>query len=560
MAARRGVSSPPWGALAFLLYLATSFAYLGLRPLLESGHQYVGYGYNPEIFIWSFAWWPHAILHGQNPFYTHAVWAPIGANTMWSTTVPGLALAFAPFTLLTDPIVTYDVAAVLMPALAAWCAFLLCRYLTASLWASLVGGYLFGFSSFVLAEGGVGGNLNLSTAFVVPLAALVVLRFLDGRLTGRGFVIRFGALVAFQFLVSVEVAFTLTIALVLALALGALFVPARRMRIVALVRPVAGAYLLAGLLVAPFLYYLLSAYPKGAFYAPDMFITDLANLVIPTKVTALGGGWLQDVSHRFPGNLGEQGAYVGLPALLIVVLYAKDRVRAPGGRFLVVAFLLAVLLTLGGKATVAGHVLMKTPWALLRSFSFYDNLLTARFAVYVALAVAVVVALWTGWRRAGLLRWLLPSLAVLAVVPNPRAGGFSSAYRLPEFFTGSVYSRCLGPSDNVLAFPSRGGWALLWQERRNFGFRLAVGDIGPDIPAAYLSPPSVVPITGGTPLDADNVAGLRELIASKGVTVIIADAQEASEWSGALDQIAPPHALGGVVVYRPGPARPGCRA
>jgi hypothetical protein len=277
-------------------------------------------------------------------------------------------------------------------------------------------------------------------------------------------------------------------------------------------------------------------------------------------VTAIGGGWLHGVSRRFPGNLGEQGAYLGLPALLIVVLYAKDRLRSPGGRFLIVAFLLSVVLALGGKATVAGHVLTRTPWSLLRSFSFYDNLLTTRFAVYVALVVAVVVALWTARRRAGILRWVLPALAVFAVAPNPRAGGFSTAYHLPAYFSDSVYSSCLGPTDNVLAFPTRGGWSLLWQERRDFRFHLAIGDIGPDIPAGYLSPESVVPITGGTPLDAQNVAGLRELIASKGITAIVADAPEASQWAGALDQIALPHQLGGVVVYRLGPTPPGCPA
>ena len=142
--------------MAFLVYLSTACAYLGLPPLLEGGSQYVGGDYNPQIFIWSFAWWPHAVGHGLNPFTTHAVWAPVGVHTMWSTTVPGLALAFTPLTVLVGPVLSYDVAAVLMPALTAWAAFLLCRYLTRSFWPSLAGGYLFGFSSYVLAEGGGG--------------------------------------------------------------------------------------------------------------------------------------------------------------------------------------------------------------------------------------------------------------------------------------------------------------------------------------------------------------------------------------------------------------------
>ena len=118
-------------------------AALGIRPLVESGHHFIGYGYDPQIFIWSLAWWPHAVAHGDNPFVTRAIWFPYGLNLTWSTTIPGLALLFAPVTLLAGAIVAYDVAAVLLPALAAWTAYLLCRYLTGALWPSLVGGYLF---------------------------------------------------------------------------------------------------------------------------------------------------------------------------------------------------------------------------------------------------------------------------------------------------------------------------------------------------------------------------------------------------------------------------------
>ena len=85
------------------LYGLVSFLYFGLRPLVDAGPSYVGSGPDPQIFIWSFAWWPHALLHGQNPFVTHAIWAPGGINLAWATTVPGLALLFAPLTLARGP-------------------------------------------------------------------------------------------------------------------------------------------------------------------------------------------------------------------------------------------------------------------------------------------------------------------------------------------------------------------------------------------------------------------------------------------------------------------------
>ena len=55
-------------------------------------------------------------------------------------------------TLLAGPIVAYNLAAVLMPALAAWTAYLLCRHVSGALWPSVVGGYVFGFSGYMLGQ------------------------------------------------------------------------------------------------------------------------------------------------------------------------------------------------------------------------------------------------------------------------------------------------------------------------------------------------------------------------------------------------------------------------
>src|SRR5262249_40410324 len=150
--------------------------------------------------VWSFAWWPHAIVHGENPFFTHAIFVPGGYNLTWATSVPGLALAFAPLTWALGPVASFDFAAMAMPALDAFAAFLLCRHITSSTSASLAGGYLFGFSSYVLA--GTLDHIHTTAVFLVPLAALLVLRFLEGELDGRGFGLRFGALVFSQLLIS----------------------------------------------------------------------------------------------------------------------------------------------------------------------------------------------------------------------------------------------------------------------------------------------------------------------------------------------------------------------
>ena len=125
---------------------------------------------------------------GGNPVLTHLLWTPEGSDLAWTTAIPGLALPLAPVTVLAGPIVAYNLAALLLPTAAAFGGFLLCRQLTHAFWPSFVGGYLFGFSSYMLGQ--ELGHPHLTAAFAVPLTALLLLRYLAGELGGRGLVVR----------------------------------------------------------------------------------------------------------------------------------------------------------------------------------------------------------------------------------------------------------------------------------------------------------------------------------------------------------------------------------
>ena len=82
---RRGARN----ALVALAYVAVSFGYFGVRIVAHPGRLLVGYGRDPEIFVWSFAWWQHALATWQNPFYSHAIYAPVGINLAWRPPSPG---------------------------------------------------------------------------------------------------------------------------------------------------------------------------------------------------------------------------------------------------------------------------------------------------------------------------------------------------------------------------------------------------------------------------------------------------------------------------------------
>jgi hypothetical protein len=546
---------------AFAIYLAVSFLAFGLRLLIEPGSQYIGSYDDPQIPIWSFAWWPHALLHGQNPFFTHAVWAPAGVNLAWVNSVPAVSVAFAPLTLVVGPIASYNVAAIALPAVSAWAAFLLCRHLTGKWWPSLVGGYLFGFSSYVL--GHVTGQPQLTAAFVLPLLALVILRFVEGTTSSKRFTLLAGLLLALQLFISMEVAFTLTIVLAGALLIGYGLAPTLRRRLLSAVPRLLVAYAIAAVLASPFLYYALTSVRVSGFQTPSDFVADLLNVIVPTHVEAAGAGRLHDLSKRFPGNYTEQGAFIGLPVLAIVVLFARRCWSSAFGRFLLAGLALTLVASLGPELTVGGrrvapiptpfgHETVTLPGMGTKFLPLFDNALPVRFALYTALAVAMIVAVWMASRPAGdALVWLLPALAILILVPNPAANIWSTTYTIPPFFTDARYRTCLAPNENVLPQPVRaGGPEMLWQAVDGFRFRLAGGRLQTSAPSSFLHPPSIAVISIGNPPEPGRSKLLAAYIRAKGVTSAIVDKDQAALWTPALDRLAKRRDVGGVLLYR----------
>ena len=168
------------------------------------------YGSDQASFSWSLAWWPHAITHGLHPLLTNLVFAPDGWNLAWTSSIPGPSLLAWPITAAIGPVPAYDVLAVLAPPLTAWCTFLLCRELGTGTWAALAGGLVFGFGTYESAE--TLNHLNLALVFTLPLAGLVVARFLRGGLSDRRFVVLFALCVVGVFATFLETLFWATLA------------------------------------------------------------------------------------------------------------------------------------------------------------------------------------------------------------------------------------------------------------------------------------------------------------------------------------------------------------
>jgi hypothetical protein len=543
------MSRRSWTSLAVLgAYCLVAFLFFGLPVAAHPGRIVVGSDFDPQTYIWYLRWWPHALAQGENPIVTRSIWAPTGYDLAWATSIPALALAFAPLTAVAGAVVSFNVLSILSPALAAWTAFLLCRYVTARLWPSLAGGYLFGFSTYTL--GHEQGHLNLTAVFLVPLVALVVLRYLDGRIGRRRLAAYLGLLLAGQAGLAIEILATLTLALAASCAIAYWLVRSRRERIRSLFVPVAAGYAIAALLVSPLLYYTLTDFTSGQLGPTAEFVTDPVNLVVPTAITAIGGGPAKGISAHFPPNILEQTSYLGLPLLAIVVLFFVRRRRDPAARFLLVAFGVTILAALGSWLHVYGTRIAPLPWVAVAHLPVFNNIYTARLMLYAFLLAAVIAALWTAGNSPRRLRLALPLLAALSLAPNLGHHYWDKHLDVPAFVAEGDYKRCLAPGENVIAIPyGYMGSSILWQALSGFRFRLEGGSLGDQ----------VLPFGGttGVRLDHDDVrpgdgGTVLQLARQRGVGAILVDPNDPYPWSSILAGIGKPTAVGGLLLYRVG--------
>src|SRR5579872_5057273 len=148
----KNASRPGVLAMAFALYLAISIGFFGLNVIGSPARVYIGYDTDPSVMMWFLTWWPHALTHNLNPFLTKVIWAPIGYNLAWATSMPGLSLLVSPITRQFGPVISYNLLCLMAPALNATAAFLLSTTLSRRVPVALTGGYIYGFSPFFLGH------------------------------------------------------------------------------------------------------------------------------------------------------------------------------------------------------------------------------------------------------------------------------------------------------------------------------------------------------------------------------------------------------------------------
>src|SRR5579862_3743747 len=255
---------------SFVLFLALSVFLFGRGLAGRFTTACIGLETDPPMFMWYLRWWRYALEHRVNPFLTDLLWAPLGFNLAWSTFIPLPAWIAIPIGRVLGEAAAFNVLGIVALPLAALSAFLLCRRVTGAFWPSILGGYIFGFSPYMLGQL-LGGHLHLVFAFPIPLAILTALRRLDGDISARRFILETAALVTIQFLCGIELFATATIfggfALLVAIVC---FDSETRSRLLNLIAQLAAAYAIAMIVVSPYLYYLFAlGFPREPIWPPE---------------------------------------------------------------------------------------------------------------------------------------------------------------------------------------------------------------------------------------------------------------------------------------------------
>jgi hypothetical protein len=278
----------------------------------DVGHRLVGGGGDPLAFVWFLAWVPHALQHGQSPFFTSALMAPQGANLLNSAAMPLPSLLLWPLTAIGGAGLSYDVLATVAIGLSAWAAYAAFGRLTRHPSAAWIGGAVYGFGGYMAGQ--ATAHANLLIAVFPPVAAMLlddVRRSRRPWLTGA----LLGGCAAAQYYAGEEILATAVImGLVAAVAIALSSRPTRAV-IERYASALAASAAVFAVIAGPALAYQLlgPAHIRGTIVTSGRYVNDLASFIVPSSVNLLSTAGSRHLAAGFAGYNGENGGYLGVP-------------------------------------------------------------------------------------------------------------------------------------------------------------------------------------------------------------------------------------------------------
>lgn len=469
-----------------------AIALVAFWPVLPwSANRLFGDSADPNTMVWFLSWVAHAVAHGQNPFLTQAIFVPHGENLAENASMELLGFVMAPVTLSFGPVVSANLLMVLAMPLSATAALIVLRKLGVDLGAAALGGFLYGYSPYMVGQSL--GHLNLTFLPLPPFIVLAVVSIVQR----RGSPLRQGALLgglsAAQFLVSSEVMATLGVVTASVLLCWGLRQPrSLRQRLKALNLPACSAMAVAGVLLAyPLALVLFGPQHFGGATqgTSNPYHNDLMSFIVPGPLQRLSLVMHSLVPSVLAGNASETGGYIGLPLLALLGALAYASRRNPRVQVCLLGATISAVLSLGPYLSVGGHVTpVPLPGYVLTRLPFLENILPARisFELDACLAGALAFAIDGLGRQEGTVaaawgRLSSRNVAIALVGVTTLVTQFPQwpyAYQRAALLPNAVL-RAIPAGDPVaLTFPYATplqSQAMGWQASAGFPFRLMGG-------------------------------------------------------------------------------------
>jgi hypothetical protein len=352
-------------------------------------------GTDQTFFEWMLLHGLRIFTHGENPFFTTQLNAPLGVNLMSNTGLLGLTIPFAPLTALLGPAPTFVL--LIMLGLAgtgfAW-YYVISRHFVGGRLAGFVGGTVCGFGPGIITH--ANNHPNLTAGFVVPLILWRALALRTSRRPVRDGLI-LGLLATYQVFINEEVLFLTVLGGALFIAIYAAFRPSV---VRAALRP-----MVIGLATGGTLAVLLLAYPLYfQFYGPQHFSglpTWLEGwpyrLPLQSYVTLPQlSHWGNPVSNLQLATETEENSFFGWPLVIVALgIIAVLWRRRPAVRAL------GIIGVLFAWASLGNAVVFRDPahahpglslWRHLSTLPLFDSVLPSRLGMVVLPAVGLLVA------------------------------------------------------------------------------------------------------------------------------------------------------------------------
>jgi hypothetical protein len=463
-----------------LIYLAGALLVLGQLWAHPGAVNPAANDSDPPFFEWMLVHATRIFTHGENPFATPRLNAPLGVNLMANTGLLGLTVPLVPVTLLFGPSVAYVLLTTLALAgtAAAW-YHVLSRHVVDSQLAAAVGGGFAGFAPGMVNH--TNGHPNLVAQFLLPFIIWRALALARSDEPVRDGVL-LGLLVTWQAFINEELLFLAALAAGVFVAAYAAFRPAEiRAAVRPFLRGVAVAVPVAGVLLAYPLWYQFAG-PQHYHGLPDFVVgygADLASYPAFAKLSLIG----QPVADANLAPNPEENTFFGWPllvALAVIVVWLWRRVAV---RALAVVALVFFVLSLGAEVKARGHEVLKPgPWGWVDKLPLFDSVVPVRLGLVLIPVVALLLALAVDALRARpatVARAVGIGALVVALLPVvPRQVPAHPRTRVPAFIASGDWRRYLADDRSLLSADTT--WfgymdAMGWGNAARHGYRMVGG-------------------------------------------------------------------------------------